>query len=157
MDAQIVEVIGRHRLIADLMRAGLEVAEPVRDRGIDLIAYADRDDRLTAFAACPIQMKAFSGRAFNLDAKYAHFPNLIIAYLWNVDSEAEPTTFALTYPEALAVADSMKWTASPSWTEGRRYATTAPSKRLIELLEPFAMTPTRWWQKVTGQITQAAV
>src|SRR5438876_7603876 len=47
VDTQIVELIGRHHLTAELLRAGLEVATPVRDRGIDLIAYADIDKRLT--------------------------------------------------------------------------------------------------------------
>ena len=41
MDSQVVEVLGRNRLVSDLLQAGLEVALPVRDRGVDLIAYAD--------------------------------------------------------------------------------------------------------------------
>jgi hypothetical protein len=30
-----------------------------------------------------------------------------------------------------------------------RYATTNPSPRLRELLEPYRMTPERWWERVT--------
>ncbi len=41
MENQVVEVIGRSRLIEMLFRAGLEVARPERDCGIDLIAYVD--------------------------------------------------------------------------------------------------------------------
>ena len=41
MDSQAVELLGRNRLVSDLLQAGLEVALPVRDRGIDLIAYAN--------------------------------------------------------------------------------------------------------------------
>ena len=36
-DPQFVEILGRHYLITELMRAGIEVAEPVRDRGVDLV------------------------------------------------------------------------------------------------------------------------
>ena len=39
MDTQMIEIMGRNRLIDELLRAGLEVALPLRDRGIDLIAY----------------------------------------------------------------------------------------------------------------------
>lgn len=43
VDSQVVELLGRNRLIDELLRAGLEVAVPERDRGIDLIAYLDLD------------------------------------------------------------------------------------------------------------------
>jgi hypothetical protein len=39
MEPQIVEILGRNRLIDELLRAGLEVATPERDRGIDLLVY----------------------------------------------------------------------------------------------------------------------
>ena len=39
VDSQLIEIIGRNRLINELLRGGLEVATPLRDRGIDLIAY----------------------------------------------------------------------------------------------------------------------
>ncbi len=41
LDTQVIELLGRQRLIAELLRDGLEVALPVRDRGVDLVAYAD--------------------------------------------------------------------------------------------------------------------
>jgi hypothetical protein len=41
MDTQLTELIGRNWLVNELLRAGLEVATPLRDRGIDLIAYFD--------------------------------------------------------------------------------------------------------------------
>lgn len=40
-DSQLTELSGRHFLIAQLVAGGLEVAVPVRDRGVDLIAYLD--------------------------------------------------------------------------------------------------------------------
>lgn len=65
-DSQVVELLGRNRLIEELVLAGLGVALPLRDRGIDLIAYADLAERVENFAACPIQMKASSEAAFDL-------------------------------------------------------------------------------------------
>lgn len=57
-----------------VLRAGIEVARPERDRGVDLIAYVDRDARLGRFVARPIQMKAATKRVFSLDPKCANFP-----------------------------------------------------------------------------------
>ena len=40
LDPQQVVIIGRSWLVGELVRAGLEVADPVRDNGIDLLASA---------------------------------------------------------------------------------------------------------------------
>jgi len=82
MDSQTIELVGRSQLTSELLRAGLEVALPLRDRGIDLVAYADTGDGVTAFTAVPIQMKAASERSFSIDRKYDKFPNLLHAYVW---------------------------------------------------------------------------
>ena len=55
-DTQKIEIIGRNRLINELLAADLEVAQPLRDRGIDLIAYLDIDDAIDRFVAFPIQL-----------------------------------------------------------------------------------------------------
>ena len=81
MDTQVIEIIGRNRLVNELLRAGLEVARPERDRGIDLIAYADLSPTVQSFIARPIQMKAASGQAFSLATKYHRLPDLILAYV----------------------------------------------------------------------------
>ena len=70
-DTQVTELLGRNRLVSELLRAGLEVALPLRDRGIDLIAYADVGAELTRFFACPIQMKAATASSFTVSRKYA--------------------------------------------------------------------------------------
>jgi len=36
-DSQVIELLGRNLLVAELLQAGLEVALPIRDRGIDLV------------------------------------------------------------------------------------------------------------------------
>src|ERR1700680_1539553 len=148
MDAQLVEMLGRHRLIAELLRANLEVAIPARDRGIDLIAYADLGTQVTRFSACPIQLKAAIGGSFSVDRKYARFPNLLMAYGWYLEDLAKTVTYATTHPEAVAVADAMGYTQTASWERGL-YVVTKPSPELVAHLEPFRMTPEKWWEKVT--------
>ncbi len=148
IDSQILELLGRNQLINELLRARLEVALPLRDHGIDLIAYADLGPGLVAIVGCPIQMKASLREGFSVDAKYAKFPNLLLAYVWNIEVPLKQTIFAMTYQEANTVADQMGWTKTASWRDGS-YTTTAPSAALRALLEPHRMTPERWWQKVT--------
>jgi len=54
MDSQTIEILGRNRLVDELLVAGLEVATLLRDRGIDLIAYVDLAADASKFAAVPI-------------------------------------------------------------------------------------------------------
>jgi len=151
VDTQTIELLGRNRLVTELLHAGLEVAMPARDRGIDLIAYADLSSKVTAFVACPIQMKAATRQAFSLNRKYERISNLLLAYVWGLQDPQNAETFALTYPEALTIADTLGWTKTLSWENGE-YSTSSPSKQIRSLLKPYRMTPEAWWNRVTGNL-----
>ncbi len=155
MDTQTIEILGRNRLIEDLLLAGLEVAIPLRDRGVDLVAYVELAAATTKFAAIPIQMKAASTRAFSIDAKYQKISNLVLVYVWGLQAPEHSQIFALTYDEALTVGDKMGWTATESWRKGS-YSTSAPSRRLCEHLEPFRMDPKSWREKL-ARVTEIAL
>jgi hypothetical protein len=147
-DTQAVEIIGRNFLVAQLVRDGLEVARPERDRGVDLVAYLDLDEAGGGFVACPIQMKAATLRRFELSKKYERFSRLLFAYVWDVDDPSKASAYALTYAEALDVAGAMGWTNTTSWREGGHYNTQQPSAVLVQLLEPYRMGPGDWKRKV---------
>ena len=146
-DSQKVEILGRNRLIDELLRDNLEVAVPVRDHGIDLIAYADK---AATCVARPIQMKAAWKQAFGIDQKYEKFPNLIIAYVWNLGDPLQAVTYAMSYAEAFEVADAMGWTKTASWKRGG-YVNNQPSQKLRALLEPFRMDAGTWWKRVVAK------
>jgi hypothetical protein len=141
MDTQTIELLGRNRLVDELLLAGLEVALPARDRGVDLIAYVDLESKVSKFVAAPIQMKAASIHAFSIDKKYLRIKNLIFAYVWGLQKPEHAVTYALTYCEAFAIAEKMGWGNTASWENGR-YSTSAPSRKLRELLQPYKMSPT---------------
>ena len=101
--------------------------------------------------ARPIQMKAAWTRSFVIDQRYAKFPDLILAYVWHLDDLKRAVTYALSYAEALAIADTLGWTRTVSWVRGA-YSTSSPSARLADLLEPYRMAPGRWWPKIVGQV-----
>ena len=94
-------------------------------------------------------MKASSRRSFVVDRKYERIANLLLVHVWNVDSEEELEIFALRYPEAVAIAENMKWTDTISWSRGG-YSITNPSKNLLLLLEPHRMSLEKWWPTVVG-------
>ena len=154
MDTQTIEILGRNRLVDELLVAGLEVAMPLRDRGIDLIAYVDLAADASKFAAVPIQMKAATKRAFSIDRKYAKISNLILVYVWGLRSPEKSESFALTYPEALASAEARGWTTTHSFEKGR-YSRSSPSKKLCELLAPYKMSPDAWRKKISD-VSQVA-
>ncbi|MGC3992063.1 MAG: hypothetical protein QM796_20695 [Chthoniobacteraceae bacterium] len=148
-DSQKIELLGRNRLIDELLRADLEVALPIRDRGIDLIAYADFGEGVQAYASCPIQMKASWTQGFGVDQKYAKFPNLILAYIWNLRDSSLAVTYAMSYAQACAIAESMDWTQTSSWKRGA-YSTSRPTTKLIALLEPYMMTVKAWRELIVN-------
>lgn len=164
MDTQVIELLGRNRLVSELLRAGLEVAIPARDRGIDLIAYLDLVDPpdeardlasavvrpVQRFAAKPIQMKAASRQSFSISKKYAKLCDLILVFVWNLEDPDRAVTYALTHDEAVAIGEAMGWLATDSWTLRGAYNTNNPGARLRGLLEAHRMDPERWREKITG-------
>ena len=115
-DTQITELAGLHYLISQLLKAKIEVATPLRDRGIDLIAYIDREGVDARFLACPIQLKANEEARFGLDKKYEKIPNLLMVYAWHVSTDV-PELHALTYAQAFALLQDRGHTERSSWTE----------------------------------------
>jgi hypothetical protein len=142
-DSQLLEIAGKHFLISRLIADGFEVAEPLRDRGIDLIVYRGGD----RFEAFPIQMKASSGRSFSLDEKYRHVPRLQIAYVWNVGSE-EASVFVLTFEEALGILHAKRFDRTSAWRKGGRYFVRDAGQELKGMLEPYRMTSELWRSKL---------
>lgn len=88
LDTQQVEIIGCHWLIGELVRAGLEAAEPVRDDGVDLLVSPE-DYSWTQ----PVQVKTHLDRVINVYPKYAREDRhdrrpLLMAYTLLGDSQS---------------------------------------------------------------------
>ena len=157
MDSQQIGIIGRQILIANLLAAGLEVAVPIRDRGIDLIVYQDRAD--DDFKACPLQIKTASDAVFVLDKKYENFKGLWIVFVWNAKEPQNAELFALTYAQASTVLSKMKYDQTKSWEgEDGRYTTTRPSVELKEILrKEFQIKEAKDWPvRLRMNISEAA-
>lgn len=140
-DKKRVELVGRNLLLTEMLRGDIEVAMPQRDRGIDLVAYLDRD---LEFLACPVQLKASSRRCFSIHKKYERIPNLVMAYVWNVVGTEPHEFYAMTYQEALSLAQLMGYTRTPSWTERGEYVSANPSLELKAQIAKHRVAPDGW-------------
>lgn len=136
MNSSEVELVGRGHLIEEVLRAGLQAATPLFDRGIDLLVF-----REGPFRARPIQLKAATRASFEVSSKYQG-RGLLLALVWGVGT-TERECFAMPYKEALAIASRMGYLETASWGRGT-YATTRPSARLRQMLEPWRSTPKLW-------------
>ncbi len=146
-DSQLTEVYGKNLLISHLVAAGFEVAQPVRDRGVDLVVYKDGEDAGN-YVPCLIQLKASSQESFSLDRKYERFPHLLIAYVWNVQTPAQSDVYALTFKDALQVLEKKGYAKTDSWKNGGYYFVRNAGVDLKRILEPYKMTPKRWREKL---------
>jgi hypothetical protein len=146
-DSQLTEVFGKNLLISQLVSAGFEVAQPVRDRGVDLVVYKDGEDAKD-YVPCLIQLKASSHESFSLDKKYERFPHLLIAYVWNVQTPALSSVYALTFNDALQVMEKKGYAKTDSWKNGGYYFVRDAGAKLKEILEPYKMTTERWREKL---------
>src|SRR5207248_1606378 len=135
-------------LIAQLVAGGLEVAIPVRDRGIDLIAYLDLSAETPQFVSCPIQMKASQEARFSLDKKYDKIANLLISYVWYVEDPAKACVYALSYDEAFALLKKRDHTETDSWRLKNSYSVPKPGPDWLQDLEHYRMTPDRWCDRI---------
>lgn len=145
MDTQQVGIIGRQYVIEQLMRSGVEVSIPIRDRGIDLIAYLD----INRFAAVPIQVKSASKRSFSIDRKYEQLPRLVFAYVWGV-GEGSPKIYLMGYGDVKKVANTLGWLNTNSWLDRGKYSNSNPSVALQDLLEPFRVQGNMWHDLLNG-------
>ena len=137
MDNQIVELLGENLLIDELLRAGLEVAYPARDKGIDLIVYKDKGK----FLSRPIQLKSASDKSFSIDKKYKKIPKLLVVFVWGVGNYGKQDFYSMTYGDIEKVCK--KW-----WKKKRqvkkRYSTSNPSKDLLNHIKPYRMSSEKW-------------
>ena len=146
LDSQGVEILGRNWLVNRLVEDGVEVARPERDHGVDLVAYLDIETA-GRFLARPIQLKAATSASFAIDRKYERIRDLLIAYVWL----GENACFGLSYPEAIAVGDAMRYTATSSWQVEGKYSTVRPSMKLRALLEPYRMERGSWRRRIMSE------
>jgi len=142
-DTQLTELLGTALLQNALMIDDIEVAYPVRDRGIDMLAYIDINSA-RLFRAIPIQIKAATAEGFGVDKKYEKFSELRIVHIWHVHSNSNARFFLTNYEETKELANGRKTLAN-----GRKnWHTSAPSEDLKKKLKKYEVLPGEWKRKL---------
>jgi hypothetical protein len=166
LDVQQREILGRNRLIEALMRENIEVALPLRDRGVDMLAYVDVQELATSasgshrFVAVPVQMKSATHERFSVHKKYAKIANLLLVYVWKIDVPSEIEFYAMTYAQALQIADAQGMTKTKSWNDPNgkgKYSATRVSESLRAKLSPYQITGSRTWRHVISEAAAQGV
>ncbi len=137
-DSQQKEIAGKSFLVSCLIADGLEVATPLRDRGIDLIAYNDLSPD-GKFQAVPIQLKTFIKGGFSLDKKFEKFHNLLMAYVWHPLDPPNARLYVVPYKQAVKIASLV----SPSnyFDKHGQYVLSSPTNTLVNALKDYLYRP----------------
>jgi hypothetical protein len=138
--SNIIEMLGRNHLITQLIEDDVNVAIPLWDQGVDLIAYYKGTDGLVAR---PLQLKVAESCRWGVYKKYKDIPGLLMVYIWNVNSKVQIYAMSYTEAEHLLSIGKTDHAQSDSY-KNKGFYHTVPSKDLLKGLEPFLMTRGDW-------------
>jgi hypothetical protein len=139
--ANIIEMLGRNHLITQLIEDRVNVAIPLWDQGVDLVAYYQGEGRLVAR---PLQLKVAELSRWGVYKKYKDIPGLLMVYVWNVKSNVQIYAMNYTEAECLLSIGPKDHAQSNSYKKDKGSYHTVPSQKLLEALKPFLMTKGRW-------------
>jgi hypothetical protein len=95
--ANIIEVLGRNHLIAQLIEDGVHAAIPLWDHGVDLLAYYEYEGHLLAR---PLQLKVSEKSRWEVYKKYAEIKDLLMVHIRYVKQSSDVEIYAMSYAEA---------------------------------------------------------
>lgn len=148
MDAMTLRLLGRNRVIDDLLRAGLQSALPLVDgTGVDLFAFGVPRAAHEPWISAPVRVRASSGRAFAIDEGAERIPGLLHAFVWGLGGSDE-RVYVLDHREARTIAEQMGF-ALPQTGQFALYDHQAPSRSLMELIEPYRTGSDRWRDRLS--------
>ena len=136
---------GEMLVAAELMRRGVEVAQPHSDVGVDLLAY-----RLGFGATVPrgivgIQVKSTSSISFSFQKLwFKKAPVLVLA--WKLATT--PEFYVFDSLDRVEEALGPQYASSKSWAEGGRYTATKPTADGLARMAPHLGK----WERITARL-----
>ena len=91
-----------------------------------------------------------SSTGFSIDRKYERVPELRLVHLWHVHTPTEAVAHCMTQAEAVALGEELRWTATPSWTNGGKYSVTRPGPRIVTALDRHVVRRGEWRRRLFG-------
>ena len=136
---------GEMMVAAELMRRGVEVAQPHSDVGVDLLAYRLEPASTVPSRIVPVQVKSASNVAFNFHKSWLRkSTNLVL--VWRL--EATPEFYVFDSLARIEEALGATFSASKFWAENGVFAVTNPGAAVLERMTPYR----NRWDRIIGQL-----
>jgi hypothetical protein len=143
--SNIIEVLGRNHLIAQLVEDDVHAAVPLWDQGVDLVAYFARVGRLVAR---PLQLKVSETSRWGVYKKYAEIEDLLMVHIWHVKQSSAVEIYAMSYLEAKSLLEKTStYAQTETWKKPMGHYDTSPIRTNTPLwlsLQPFRMGKGKW-------------
>lgn len=141
--SNIIEVLGRNHLIAQLIEDDVHAAVPLWDHGVDLLAYYKDKAR-------PLQLKVSAADRWGVYKKYAEIQGLLMVHIWHVKQSSAVEIYAMSYAEAVDLLNtSSTYATTDSWNKDMGHYDISPVPQVLrEKLQRFRMGPSHGkWQE----------
>jgi hypothetical protein len=149
VESERLEFARRARLMDELLEEGVNVALPMGECAIDMLAYVNSRTDACTVVSVPIKIVSFSSDALSINLERARASGLLIALVRQIGKPEQVRTFAFT-PAELTVVKMIAMCArgnSARVGESPSHART-PQSILQNALEPFAISPGEWRKKI---------
>jgi len=147
--SNIIEVLGRNHLIAQLIEDDVDAAVPLWDKGVDLLAYYAGAKRLVAR---PLQLKVSETSRWGVYKKYAKIKDLLMVHIWYVKQSSRVEIYAMSYAEAKDLLErTSTYATTKTWKKPMGHYDTSPilsNSKLWKSLQPFRMTKDKWQERL---------
>jgi hypothetical protein len=147
--ANIIEVLGRNHLIAQLIEGGVHAAVPLWDQGVDLLAYYGHAGGLVAR---PLQLKVSEASRWGVYKKYAEVQGLLMVHIWHVKQSSAFEIYAMSYAEAKnLLLQTSTYATTATWLKPMGHYDTSPvnsNSTLWKSLQLFRMDKGKWRERL---------
>jgi hypothetical protein len=149
MESEMLELVGRARLMDELLEDGVNVAVPMGACEMDILAYLDSGTAACRIVSVPIKVASFCSDALSSNLWAARASGLLIALVWDISNPEHVRTFAFTPAELTVVKMIEVIQRASAARSGERPDQACTREAVLQnALEPFAMSPGKWRKKL---------
>jgi hypothetical protein len=151
VNIETLQLLGRARLIDELLEDGLNVALPMRAGEIDMLAYIDSSATQYPMASVPIKVKSLCSFPISTAIEGVRSPCLLTAFVWGTNAPARAPIFALTLAELVVVKMIGVINRANAAQAGGAFDEAYRSNAILpDVLEPYAMSVGKWRRKISA-------
>jgi hypothetical protein len=150
MESEMQQLLGRSRVMDELLEDGVNVAVTVGVGEIDMFAYVDSRTAACRIVSVPIKIASFCSDALSSNLEASRASGLLIALVWGASDPDQVRTFAFT-PAELTVVKMIEIIERGGAARSGEPPNEAYSpEAALNVLEPFAMSAGKWREKISA-------